>query len=328
MNLISLYYFVELAKELHVTNTAQKLYISQQNLSQHIQRLEQYYGVTLFHRKPKLALTYAGEQLFYSATKILAEEHELLNRLSAVSSNNVGSLKVGIPAYRAQICFPEILPSFYEKWPNVRIEMIDESSTRMEEMLFEGELDLFIGIMYQDHPKLEVMTILNDYIYLVCSDEFLKRYYQDSYPELKHRAGQGVDLKWFSRVPFMLPKPSMRLRKTLDTCFQEAKVTPRVFLESSTTELLISLCPYNYGAFFCTQMRLPLLFEKNPNVNVFPLKRNGEVMRHRLVLAYHKERYLPEYAKDFIEITKGSFRDIVDMRTKQQSEDRRQSVVF
>ena len=44
MNLLSLYYFVELAKELHVTNTAQKLYISQQNLSQHIQRLEQYYG--------------------------------------------------------------------------------------------------------------------------------------------------------------------------------------------------------------------------------------------------------------------------------------------
>lgn len=40
MNLLSLYYFVELAKELHVTNTAQKLYISQQNLSQHIQRLE------------------------------------------------------------------------------------------------------------------------------------------------------------------------------------------------------------------------------------------------------------------------------------------------
>ena len=71
MNLLSLYYFVELAKELHVTNTAQKLYISQQNLSQHIQRLEQYYGVPLFHRKPKLALTYAGEQLYAVAVKIL-----------------------------------------------------------------------------------------------------------------------------------------------------------------------------------------------------------------------------------------------------------------
>ena len=72
MNLLTLYYFVELARELHVTNTAQKLYISQQNLSQHIQRLEQYYGVSLFHRKPKLALTYEGEQLYAVAVKILA----------------------------------------------------------------------------------------------------------------------------------------------------------------------------------------------------------------------------------------------------------------
>ena len=36
MNLISLYYFTELAKELHMTNTAQKLYITQQNLSQQV----------------------------------------------------------------------------------------------------------------------------------------------------------------------------------------------------------------------------------------------------------------------------------------------------
>ena len=94
MNLLSLYYFVELAKELHVTNTAQKLYISQQNLSQHIQRLEQYYGVPLFHRKPKLALTYAGEQLYAVAVKILAEEHEFQNRLADISEKSIGNLKL------------------------------------------------------------------------------------------------------------------------------------------------------------------------------------------------------------------------------------------
>ena len=147
MNLISLAYFVELAKELHFTNTAQKLYISQQNLSQHIQRLEQYYGVTLFHRKPKLALTYAGEQLYAAAIKILAEEHELENRLSSISENRAGNLKVGIPAYRAQACLPDILPPFYEKWPNITIDLVSESSNQMEEMLFSGELDLFIGLM-------------------------------------------------------------------------------------------------------------------------------------------------------------------------------------
>ena len=61
MNLLSLYYFVELAKELHVTNTAQKLYISQQSLSNHISNLEKEFDVILFNRTLPLTLTYAGQ---------------------------------------------------------------------------------------------------------------------------------------------------------------------------------------------------------------------------------------------------------------------------
>lgn len=53
LNILSLYYFVVLAKELHMTHAAKKLYITQQNLSQHIQKLEAHYGVELFVRKPK-----------------------------------------------------------------------------------------------------------------------------------------------------------------------------------------------------------------------------------------------------------------------------------
>ena len=74
-----------------------ELYISQQNLSQHIQRLEQHYGVSLFHRKPKLALTYEGEQLYAVAVKILAEEHEFMNRLADISANSIGSAEAGDP---------------------------------------------------------------------------------------------------------------------------------------------------------------------------------------------------------------------------------------
>ena len=314
MNLLSLYYFVELAKELHITNTAQKLYISQQNLSQHIQRLEQHYGVTLFHRKPKLTLTYAGEQLLSFAVKVLAEEHEIINRFSSISSNNTGNLKVGIPGYRGQICLPDILPPFYEKWPNITLNLVNETSSQMQDMLLNGELDLFIGVMYQDKPKLNVTPVLNDRIYLVCSDELLKSYFQDSYGEIKYLSSQGVDLKRFSRVPFLLPKPPMLLRKTIDECFHDAKVTPRIFLETQETELLISLYPYNYGVFFCTQMRLPALLASHPDANAFPLLLGDSLVQHRLVLAYHEERYLPEYAYDFIYFTKKAFQRIAEVR--------------
>ena len=40
MDTLSLYYFSELAKDLHITRTANRLFISQQTLSNHIMRLE------------------------------------------------------------------------------------------------------------------------------------------------------------------------------------------------------------------------------------------------------------------------------------------------
>ena len=54
MDTLSLYYFSELAKDLHITRTANRLFISQQTLSNHIMRLEEYYGVKLLNRKPSL----------------------------------------------------------------------------------------------------------------------------------------------------------------------------------------------------------------------------------------------------------------------------------
>lgn len=318
MNLQSLYYFVELARELHVTHTAQKLYISQQNLSQHIQKLEQYYGVTLFNRKPKMTLTYAGEQLLAVATKILAEENELINRLSNISTNRKGHLKVGIPGYRGQICLPEILPPFYEKWPNVSIDLVSESSGIMEKKLFDGELDLFIGIMYQDKPKLKIESILNDQIYLVCSDRLLQQYFFDSWEKVKRESLSGVDLKEFAKVPFLMPKAPMKLRRIVDQCFQEAGVVPEIKFETQVIELYMSLYSYDYGAFFCTQMRMPTLLAMHPDANAFPLFMNGEPVQHRLVAAYHEERFLPDYALDFISLTKQVLEKIAETRPQNQ----------
>lgn len=97
LNILSLYYFVVLAKELHMTHAAKKLYITQQNLSQHIQKLEAHYGVELFVRKPKMALTIEGEQLYDTASKILSEEEDIVNKFSIISQKSIGRLRMRAP---------------------------------------------------------------------------------------------------------------------------------------------------------------------------------------------------------------------------------------
>ena len=50
----SLDYFLAIARHKNITKAAQELHVSQQNLSIYLKRLEQYYQVTLFERKPRL----------------------------------------------------------------------------------------------------------------------------------------------------------------------------------------------------------------------------------------------------------------------------------
>lgn len=84
MELVSLFYFTELAKDLHMTRTAERLFISQQTLSNHIARLENYYGTPLLYRKPSLSLTPAGNQALASARVIVNEEANLRAILSDI----------------------------------------------------------------------------------------------------------------------------------------------------------------------------------------------------------------------------------------------------
>lgn len=52
MNLLNLEYFLVAAEELNFTKAAKRLYITQQSLSNHIAKLESYFGADLFDRTP------------------------------------------------------------------------------------------------------------------------------------------------------------------------------------------------------------------------------------------------------------------------------------
>ncbi|MBS5520483.1 MAG: LysR family transcriptional regulator [Acidaminococcus intestini] len=304
LNLVSLYYFVVLADELHMTHAAQKLYITQQNLTQHLQKLEKHYGVKLFERKPKLALTYAGEELYHSAIKILNEENSIINKFSTISKKGVGRLRIAIPSYRANIFLPHVLPKFYQKWPHVRIEFVDKSSDKAEEMLFNNQLDLFIAVKNNNDPSLNITTLLEDKIYLVATNELINKYTAISYSDIKSFELNGTSIGPFKQMPLLLQKGTGRLRRTIDNYFKETGISPQIFLEATTSETLLALLPYNYGGIILTEMRLSELKKLLITPHCFPLLSNGKLLQHRLVLAYHKDYDLPPFAQTFIDLLK------------------------
>ena len=98
MDMVSLYYFSEVAKDLNITRTANRLFISQQTLSNHIHRLEEYYNAQLLHRKPSLSLTLAGEFVLGFAEVMNKEHTNLKDILSDIERQERGVLRALGPA--------------------------------------------------------------------------------------------------------------------------------------------------------------------------------------------------------------------------------------
>lgn len=254
MNIISFYYFQELAKDLHMTQTAKKLHISQQTLSNHIKRLEDYYGTLLFYRKPSLSLTYAGEHMLTFAQMLIKEEINLKGIISDIESNEMGVLRFGASIVRGTICLPKIIPRFNARYPNVEIRYTDSLSFNLEMLIETGDLD-------------------------------------------------------FARLPFSMF--SNRLGKTIRTCFEAANCTPKVQFTTAFSQLLVPLCAQGIAACFITQMNLSEVIDQFANkVNIFPLYFENKPMTQDLSLIYHKERYLPHYAKYFLDILFNYFDDL------------------
>lgn len=155
MDTISLYYFTEAAKDLNFTQTANRLFLSQQNLSSHIARLESKCGCKLFQRKPKVQLTYEGELFLAYAKEAVASESNILSVLKAVADEDSGRLHIGISTPRAAIFIPEILRDFTKTYPGVSVRISDRPSYLQERQLADNAMDFCVGVFQSQNPELQ-----------------------------------------------------------------------------------------------------------------------------------------------------------------------------
>lgn len=240
MDLTSLYYFSELAKDLHMTRTANRLFISQQTLSNHIQRLEDYYGVRLLHRKPSLSLTTAGEFVLAFAEVMMKEQTNLKDILSDIEQQERGVLRFGASALRLNMCLPAVLPQFSARYPNVDIHITDTITPRLEPLVLDRSLDFAITLNGEEHPKLVTHHLMDDQVYLCVADSLLQSYYGDQAPMLKRKALSGAHVEDFSKLPFCIF--DNRMGRQINQCFESANLIPRAYITSTYTQAGITAC--------------------------------------------------------------------------------------
>lgn len=169
---VSLEYFLVIVKEESIARAAEKLFITPQNLSNHLKRLETKYG-TLFLRSPRFQLTDAGKALVRATQNLKAIEHRLDEEIKALNGAQSVTLRIGIHAARARMLLPRILQSYMNSYPSAKLIFSYKDVLTCSQMLKDGELDLFFGTDAPAEEDFEEYFLEDEPLYFVASNKIL-----------------------------------------------------------------------------------------------------------------------------------------------------------
>ncbi len=235
MELRQLRYFVRVVELGSISRAALDLELVQSALSQQISRLEGELATRLLQRTSKGALpTDAGLAFFREAQ--LALRHADGAARAAKEARLSGTVSVGLAPTTASVLGVPLMRAMRERYPDVRLHMVESLSGHLSNMLNARQLDL--AVLFDTHParRWSVTPLLEEKLFLIRSREGLA-----GEPPTKMRMAQ------LKGLPLILPSGPHGLRSTLDAAFARAKVKPNLVAEIDSLAMLMDAVDAGLG---------------------------------------------------------------------------------
>jgi LysR family hydrogen peroxide-inducible transcriptional activator len=301
MELRQLLYALTVAQEKSFSKAARVLHLAQPSLSQQIRKLEEELGVPLFHRIPgDLTLTEAGERFIRKAEYVLDLVEQMRREMDDVAGLHRGRLVVGCLPMTGSHVLPLVLPAFRERFPEVEVVLVEETTWQLETLTKKGRTDFSILTLPLSGSELAWEEIAEEPIMVAV-------------PRCHPLAEQcAVSLPELAGEPFIFLKEGQGFRQiALDLC-RTAGFAPRIVFETTNIETAQSLVAAGMGVAFVPQM-----VARNRSDPYAPrylsLLENPPPTR-KLVCAYRRGRYLSFAARSFIQMMQWGAKTVADFR--------------
>ncbi len=137
--------FHSVAINLSFTKAAKELHITQPAVTGNIKELENYWGISLFDRKPNsISLTQAGKILLKYAEQSMSEYKIIEYEIGLLRESFTGVLKIGASTTIEQYILPPILARFNKEYPNIDISLYNNNTMNIEKDVISHSIDLGI----------------------------------------------------------------------------------------------------------------------------------------------------------------------------------------
>ncbi|MEJ7929373.1 LysR family transcriptional regulator [Ramlibacter sp. AN1015] len=218
--------FVAVYEERSFTAAAARENATQSGVTQHIRKLEDQFGITLFVRtSTSVTPTPIADTYYAGCIEVLRAHEQTRHNLRAQGSQLSGEVIVGLTPTMTRSATAPALASFKASHPNVIVRVIDAYSDIVAEKVRAGELDF--GVVPGFTPETGMRSTL-----FARTPEFLVSGPRSGV-DLPHRA--PVELGKISALRMVMPSPLQARRRHLETYIVStgARVVERIEIDSA-----------------------------------------------------------------------------------------------
>jgi LysR family cys regulon transcriptional activator len=131
----------------NLTEVANALFTSQPGVSRQIRELEEELGVVIFERNGKrlTGLTGPGKGILTIIERLLVEAENLQHASREYSDQDSGTLTIAVTHTQARYALPQVVQSFREAFPNVRIALQQSAPEHIADWVLSGKADIGIA---------------------------------------------------------------------------------------------------------------------------------------------------------------------------------------
>lgn len=234
MELTQIKYFLEAAKNQHITNSAKKLHIAQPALTKSIHKLENELGVKLFEQKGRnIILTPSGKYLSEQYEAILSKLENVNEKAKEIDDENQRTVHINVLAAST------LLTQAIIKYQNTHNAT---ALFKLQQNTQDEPADIEISSRSYTHNENNKITpyqfVSEESIYLAVPDNE------------KYRGIKSIALEEVSQERFISLIGSKQFRYICDKFCHQAGFLPKNIFESDNTEAVKNMIAGNLGVGF------------------------------------------------------------------------------
>jgi LysR family transcriptional regulator, hydrogen peroxide-inducible genes activator len=264
ISLKQIHYALAVAKTMHFNKAAEACSVSQSTLSSAISELENQLKIQIFERDNKQVLiTNVGQTFLDKARQVhlLVDDIYQLANLQQEPLNY--AMSIGVIPTIGPYFLPKVLPEVRKQYPKLKLNIIEDQSHVLVDMLRKGELDTAVLALPYAHDGLHAFEFW--------AEDFLVVAHRDD-PISKQKSITSQELK---QSTLLLLKEGHCLKDhALDACQFEQKHQDQS-LSGTSLHTLTQMVAGQMGVTIVPRMALDQLVNNSPELKAIPLEQQG-----------------------------------------------------